>query len=448
MVLMIASVLSISAFAQGSLIPCDPQAPNCPQGEECQYYDGIGYACGILNECSDFGLFADPEGPCVGNTLPCFIDATPPCIAETCCVGENGNGNGEVETDRPPCIVEGSFFIQDFSADIACKFTLWTGFPPEDGENGEEDGFFFDPFCMKKNELIVQGVIQDLGEGAGFIITEPIQQELFNLAEDAASFDGEGRLAYITELEVRTLENIADEFPNKLLDFLDRCEGGEINAETYIFCKQLLADMQKELGEAAKIVWYTPEAFWKVQILEDMQENIGHILVKFDESARGSFSADCSCDKGVELTDEITELIVDIIGDANSADVTVRSSSSECISSAVENCKLINEFIESAYDPNNCIQVYDCTNSEEDPGIISINGNGQARAIAHGPCGNDDDRDLTNQFAQVSLIGPGSIGPTGGAIYDAGIAGVSSELILAGVLVALGIALLIILRRK
>ena len=50
-ILMIFSLLSLTAFAQ-SLAPCDPANNNaeCPTGETCQFYTGLGYACGTEPE--------------------------------------------------------------------------------------------------------------------------------------------------------------------------------------------------------------------------------------------------------------------------------------------------------------------------------------------------------------------------------------------------------------
>ena len=197
--------------------------------------------------------------------------------------------------------------------------------------------------------------------------------------------------------------------PDKLREFRSLCAQGKnnnVDAERYIRCKQLLADMKKELGEASKIVWYTPRAFFMIQVIEDIQENLDHILAKFDEAAIEAFTVDCSCDKGVTLdfNDGEGEILVDLIGDANSADVTVRFiESSSCTGSPADNCKLVNEF--DADDYGECIQVYDCTNSEEGPGEIYVtSSNGQSievRAIAHGPCGLEDDQFLPQRPARV-----------------------------------------------
>jgi len=411
--LIIAIALSVSVFAVEEV-----------------FCDELGLDFGDFEECANTGFQScDPD----------ILE--PPCLDsnEDCCVAFEEAAAVAGTVLIPDCIVTGSFPIQDFSADIACKYTLWTGFPPFDGE---ENSFLFDPFCAKPNELLAAKVITETDEG--FIIIQSIQQELFEAANDA-SFTLEGSIGYITELEIQTLENIAEEFPNKLLEFLENCQGGTVGSKRYIECKQLLADMKKELGEAAKIVWYTPDAFWKVQILEDIQENINHILAKFDEGARTAFTVDCSCDKGVELEFDDGEgrVIVELIGDANSADVTVEFEGA-CQSNEGNNCKLINEYDKGTN--GNCVQVYDCTNAPG-PGIIAgASSASEARAVAHGPCGKDNDGNLDDNFDRVLINGgngPVSVGLTGGVV-----AGLGEGSLLVGAIGVLALAMLIILMRK
>jgi len=52
-ILLILSLLSLGVSAQN--LPCDPQSPECPEGETCQYY-GDGYYCGTRS-VSDFNIF-------------------------------------------------------------------------------------------------------------------------------------------------------------------------------------------------------------------------------------------------------------------------------------------------------------------------------------------------------------------------------------------------------
>ena len=420
MTLMLTAVLSVTAFAQGG------------EPAECSEF-GLDEVDESV--CDEAGLSSgDSEDHC--DNLP---PNTAPCIGfETdygdpiCCDG------GDAPSPGAPCVVQGTIEVPDFSDDIECKLDLWNG----EGTVGEGD---FD--CVRVNELFAHGLV----DGEGNIDGEGIRGELRDVANDGEGAENK----YITRIEIDTLRAIANDFGNKLEIFQELCTGGEgtveLDASEYLFCKKLLADMKKELGEASKIVWYTPDVFWKVQILEDIQENLDHILAKFDEAAREAFTVDCTCDKGVELSDytepEGTTIFVELIGDANSADVTLKFDSTSCDGSPSENCKLVNEF-QSA---ENCIQVYDCTNSETDPGEIYVTGNGQVevRAVAHGPCGKEGDRNLDNNYDQkTTFLGTVSNGGgiTGGAVVSTG--GVNVGVVSAVGVVALIIGLFMLAQRK
>ncbi len=173
------------------------------------------------------------------------------------------------------CFLEGEIYIgESLSDDIACKQALWD--PNFDDYIEPPEGF---P-CIKSNEWIAAGLLDNN------------LNQLESVRERLSETDCNDQM---TELECNRLSVIADGFAQKLEDFQVDCTSGNngpgfsLSGEQYVKCKMLLADMMKELGESAKIMWYTPDAFWMVHVLEDLQENLGHILAIFDEAARESF---------------------------------------------------------------------------------------------------------------------------------------------------------------
>ena len=174
-------------------------------------------------------------------------------------------------------LVGGGFEYDDFSEDIACKYELWTG----GSLDGGNDGF---P-CLTEQGRIVwwvkAGILEE--DNGDFVLATPIMQRLLDIG---AAGTGEG---YLTSLEYERLESIANRVPIKLATFFEACtpEGETlfVDAETYSLCKLLLTDLLMELGEGAKIIWFTPDALGMVQVLEEYQENINHLLNRLDEGA-------------------------------------------------------------------------------------------------------------------------------------------------------------------
>jgi hypothetical protein len=205
----------------------------------------------------------------------------------------------------------GSFLVQDFTPDIACKFLFWTGsfLPIENGDIESIQNGIFDPFhCIHANEALAAGLLGELPEDDFFQLLESVQERLLSIVSQAQSFSG---IDYLTEQQIEILEAIANGFGDKLIKFKQKCtpqfvprfngDGEfEVDAATYVICKQLLADMIKELGQASYIVWFTPEAVWMVQVLEDIQNNLENILAQFDEGAVGAF--DCAGGGEAECT--------------------------------------------------------------------------------------------------------------------------------------------------
>ena len=178
------------------------------------------------------------------------------------------------------CFYEGEFEVPDFADDVECKMDVWDGNRRAGDIAGE---------CMRVNELAVQGLVNGTNNGTPI---NSISNELNQVANEASSDE------YLTPTEVSILFDVANNFSGKLLDFQRSCSNKSTNPSTfngseYLDCKLQLTDMIKDLGQAAKIVWYTPDAFFKVQVLEDMQENFGHILAAYDKAAIGSFAVVC-----------------------------------------------------------------------------------------------------------------------------------------------------------
>jgi len=339
------------------------------------------------------------------------------------------------------CTVEGTIEVQNFRSDIQCKIDLWNG-----GEG---------PYpCVKMNEVEVE----EIGEGNG------VAQVLNDIASDA---EGDG---YLTEMEVDILFDISageGGLSDKLSEFQEACTGGEgtteLDAEGYIFCKQLLAEMKMELGEVAKIVWYTPRVFFMVQILEDIQENLDHILARFDSAARDSFTVVCDNDPSVEIeflngptsigvTNGPTPTHKVVVGNAASAVVSVVLLNGEYngpLAIPFDGCELLNTYDgeESEFSSIEFV-VMSCANDGE---FFVAGGDACVRANVYGGPPNPD---TSNDFDEVgdcnpAGIGPGSFGtgPTGGVVSPiaAGTGG-TTALAIGALLVA--VIFIVLIRRK
>ena len=179
-------------------------------------------------------------------------------------------------------LVQGGFEYDDFSEDIACKYELWTA----GSLNGGNDGF---P-CLTEQGRIVwwvkAGILEE--DNGDFVLVNPIRNRLLDIGE-AGVIEG-----YLTNLEHERLESIANRVPLKLATFFEACTPGEepffVDAETYSLCKLLLTDLLMELGEGAKIIWFTPDALGMVQVLEEYQENINHLLTTLTSNKRATIS--------------------------------------------------------------------------------------------------------------------------------------------------------------
>src|SRR3972149_11794712 len=102
-----------------SHIPCDPENPQCQEGERCAWYEGLGYRCGEIPPCQLEG--PDPSctdgnectldicstGVCINP--PIFCDASDPCTTDDCnpqtgCVTTPLNCDDSVDCTDDSCL--------------------------------------------------------------------------------------------------------------------------------------------------------------------------------------------------------------------------------------------------------------------------------------------------------------------------------------------------------
>ncbi len=225
--------------------------------------------------------------------------------------------------------------------------------------------------------------------------------------------------------------------------------------------------MKKELGQASQIMWYTPDAFWIVQILDDIQINLDHILAIFDEAARDSFDVVCS-DPSVELEQAFNEQSFGVtngqtfwkvnVGGAANALVSVFSfgeNGGEPPAIPGPNCELIADIAEiSEGSGDSIVATLSCANGGQ---FVVGSSDACIRANVVGAPNSDSTNDFDEAevgegcgiFGPLSLGSTGSGGITGGVVAGPGGSNVDVRVVMGvGGIALLAVILFVLLRRK